>query len=85
MVSRAALLCAWWLEGMQITSLHVSKLQVDAEATKLGAEASEANAIALECQSSLEKALPALQTAEAALIVLTKKDITELKVHPVAA
>ena len=36
-------------------------------------EAEEANAIASECQAGLDKALPALEEASAALNVLTKK------------
>ena len=59
---------------------HVSDLQVNAEAIKIGKEADEANAIAAECQAGLDKALPALQSAEEALNVLTKKDMSELKV-----
>lgn len=55
-------------------------LQVNAEAIKIGKEADEANAIAAECQAGLDKALPALQSAEEALNVLTKKDMSELKV-----
>ena len=55
-------------------------LQVNAEAIKIGKEAEEANAIASECQAGLDKALPALQAAEEALNVLTKKDMSELKV-----
>ena len=54
--------------------------QVNAEAIKIGKEAEEANAIASECQAGLDKALPALQAAEEALNVLTKKDMSELKV-----
>lgn len=55
-------------------------MQVNAEAIKIGKEAEEANAIASECQAGLDKALPALQAAEDALNVLTKKDMSELKV-----
>lgn len=55
-------------------------MQVNAEAMKIGKEADEANAIAAECQAGLDKALPALQSAEDALNVLTKKDMSELKV-----
>ena len=55
-------------------------VQVNAEAIKIGKEAEEANAIASECQAGLDKALPALQAAEDALNVLTKKDMSELKV-----
>lgn len=54
--------------------------QVNAEATKIAKETDEANAIAQQVSAELEKALPALQEAEAALNVLTKKDISELKV-----
>ena len=57
-------------------------MQVNAEAIKIGKEAEEANAIASECQAGLDKALPALQAAEDALNVLTKKDMSELKVRP---
>lgn len=57
-----------------------SGMQVNAEAIKIGKEAEEANAIASECQAGLDKALPALQAAEDALNVLTKKDMSELKV-----
>ena len=55
---------------------------MNAEAIKIGKEAEEANAIASECQAGLDKALPALQAAEDALNVLTKKDMSELKVSP---
>jgi dynein heavy chain len=55
--------------------------QVNAEATKIAKEAEEANAIAKECQEGLDKAMPALQAAEAALNVLTKKDMSELKAY----
>ena len=60
--------------------LLVKGMQVNAEAIKIGKEAEEANAIASECQAGLDKALPALQAAEDALNVLTKKDMSELKV-----
>ena len=55
--------------------------QVNAEAIKIGKEAEEANAIAVQVQSELDKALPALQAAEEALNVLTKKDMAELKAY----
>ena len=55
--------------------------QVNAEALKIGKEAEEANAIATQVQSELDKALPALQAAEEALNVLTKKDKAELKAY----
>ena len=54
---------------------------VTAQATKIGKEAEEANAIAAECQAGLDKAMPALAEAEAALNVLTKKDMSELKAY----
>jgi dynein heavy chain len=53
---------------------------VHAEATKIAKETEDANVIAAQVAVELEKALPALQEAEAALNVLTKKDISELKV-----
>ncbi len=56
-------------------------LQVNAEAQKISKEAEEANAIAAQVQGELDKALPALREAEAALDVLTKKDMSELKVR----
>lgn len=55
-------------------------LQVHAKATKIAKETEDANIIAVQVSVELEKALPALQEAEAALNVLTKKDISELKV-----
>ena len=55
-------------------------MQVNAEAQKIAKETEEANVIAAECQAGLYKALPALQAAEEALNVLTKKDMAELKV-----
>lgn len=55
--------------------------QVNAEAEKIGKEAAEANEIARVVQGELDKALPALQSAEDALNVLTKKDISELKAY----
>ena len=54
---------------------------VNAEATKIAKEADEANAMASECQAGLDKALPALEAAEEALNVLTKKDMSELKAY----
>lgn len=54
---------------------------MNAEAQKIGKEADEANAIATQVQSELDKALPALQAAEEALNVLTKKDISEMKAY----
>lgn len=62
--------------------MPVNAAQVNAEAIKIGKEAEEANAIASECQAGLDKALPALQAAEDALNVLTKKDMSELKAPP---
>lgn len=56
-------------------------MQVNAEAEKIGKEAKEANEIATVVQHELDKALPALQAAEDALNVLTKKDISELKAY----
>ncbi|GFH10191.1 dynein-1, subspecies f, partial [Haematococcus lacustris] len=55
--------------------------QVNAEAMKIGKEAEEANLIASQVQTELDKALPALQAAEEALNVLTKKDMSELKAY----
>ncbi|KAJ9531884.1 hypothetical protein QJQ45_022007, partial [Haematococcus lacustris] len=55
--------------------------QVNAEAMKIGKEADEANLIASQVQTELDKALPALQAAEEALNVLTKKDMSELKAY----
>lgn len=55
--------------------------QVNAEAEKIGKEAAEADEIARVVQGELDKALPALQAAEDALNVLTKKDISELKAY----
>ena len=46
--------------------------QVNAEATKIAKEAEQANAIAAECQEGLNKALPALESAEAALEVMRR-------------
>eukprot|EP00854_Cymbomonas_tetramitiformis_P005380 gene5380-6528_t len=55
--------------------------QVSTEAARIEKEAEETNAIAKECQEGLDRALPALQEAEDALNVLTKKDISELKAY----
>lgn len=66
--------------ALQSSTEPPSAMQVNAEAIKIGKEADEANAIASECQAGLDKALPALQAAEEALNVLTKKDMSELKV-----
>lgn len=52
---------------------------VAAEAERIENEAQKANLIAKECQLKLDEALPALLEAEAALNVLTKKDMGELK------
>jgi len=54
-------------------------MKVSAEAERIEAEAQKANVIAEECQLKLDEAMPALQAAEAALNVLTKKDMGELK------
>ena len=54
-------------------------VRVAAEAERIEIEAQKANSIAEECQLKLDEALPALQEAEAALNVLTKKDMGELK------
>lgn len=54
---------------------------MNAEAQKIGKEAEEANAIAAQVQVELDKALPALRDSEAALDVLTKKDMSELKAY----
>jgi dynein heavy chain len=67
--------------GQINVDFHAYKLQVNAEATKIAKETEEANVIANQVSAELEKALPALQEAEAALNVLTKKDISELKVR----
>eukprot|EP00879_Flechtneria_rotunda_P005109 GHRR01005390.1.p1 GENE.GHRR01005390.1~~GHRR01005390.1.p1 ORF type:complete len:1589 (+),score=542.70 GHRR01005390.1:1679-6445(+) len=55
--------------------------QVNTEAIKIAKETEEANTIANQVSAELDKALPALQEAEAALNVLTKKDISELKAY----
>ncbi|MEW5313998.1 MAG: hypothetical protein WDW38_005527 [Sanguina aurantia] len=55
--------------------------QVNAEAQKISKDAEEANAIAVQVQSELDKAIPALTAAEEALDVLTKKDMAELKAY----
>ena len=55
--------------------------QVSAEAAKIGRDAEEANAIAAECQAGLDQAMPALNAAQAALNVLTKKDMSGLKAY----
>ncbi|CEG01942.1 Dynein heavy chain [Ostreococcus tauri] len=54
-------------------------MRVSAEAERIEVEAQKANVIAEECQLKLDEALPALREAEAALNVLTKKDMGELK------
>jgi dynein heavy chain len=65
---------------VQKVSACPSTPQVQSEATKIAKETEDANFIAAQVTVELEKALPALQEAEAALNVLTKKDISELKV-----
>nr|AML30862.1 axonemal inner arm dynein heavy chain 6 [Marsilea vestita] len=55
--------------------------QVNEEAAKIEKEAKACNAIAFDCQQDLDKALPALQAAEEALNVLTKKDLSEVKAY----
>jgi len=55
--------------------------QVNAEAEKITKETAVSDAIAKECQAGLDKALPALEAAQAALNVLTKKDMSELKAY----
>ena len=70
-----------WGPACTASVWHAYAAQVNAEAQKIGKEADEANAIAAECQAGLDRALPALQAAEDALNVLTKKDMSELKVQ----
>lgn len=55
--------------------------QVNAEAAQIMKEAVACNIIAAECQVELDKAMPALMAAEAALNVLTKKDMSEVKAY----
>ena len=55
--------------------------QVSAEAAKIGRDAEDANQIAAECQAGLDLAMPALEAAQNALNVLTKKDMSELKAY----
>ena len=54
---------------------------VKTDAEKIGEEAKEANAIAAECERGLAQAMPALEAASAALNVLTKKDMSEMKAY----
>ena len=58
------------------------RVQVHADAQRVGRKAAEANVTAAECHASLEIAYPALTAAEEALNVLTKADMAELKVRP---
>ncbi|MCO5578649.1 hypothetical protein L7F22_032493 [Adiantum nelumboides] len=55
--------------------------QVNEEAARIEQEAKACNAIAYDCQQDLDKALPALNAAEEALNVLTKKDLSEVKAY----
>jgi len=55
--------------------------QVNLEASRIAKEAEESDVIAKDCQAGLDQALPALQEAEDALNVLTKKDVSELKAY----
>jgi dynein heavy chain len=55
--------------------------QVNAEAARITKEAELCNIIAADCQVELDKAMPALNAAEAALNVLTKKDMSEVKAY----
>ncbi|BFI30788.1 dynein axonemal heavy chain [Marchantia polymorpha subsp. ruderalis] len=57
------------------------EIKVNAEAAQIEKEAVVCNAIALDCQQDLDKAMPALNAAEAALNVLTKKDLSEVKAY----
>jgi dynein heavy chain len=54
---------------------------VKVEATAIEKESVLCNAIAADCQQDLDKAMPALNAAEAALNVLTKKDMSEVKAY----
>jgi dynein heavy chain len=54
---------------------------VNTEAARIMKEAEACNVIAAECQLELDKAMPALMAAEAALNVLTKKDMSEVKAY----
>eukprot|EP00210_Caulerpa_lentillifera_P007994 g7633.t1 len=55
--------------------------QVNAKADKISKETIEADKIAKQVQTELDRALPALQAAEEALNVLTKRDMSELKAY----
>lgn len=57
------------------------ELKVNAEAARITKEAELCNIIAADCQVELDKAMPALNAAEAALNVLTKKDMSEVKAY----
>ncbi|GMH41208.1 hypothetical protein BSKO_09118 [Bryopsis sp. KO-2023] len=69
------------VQDKRVADEQEKQARVNAEAQKIGKEAEEANAIATQVQSELDKALPALQAAEDALNVLTKKDISEMKAY----
>ena len=62
--------------------MHHLCLQVQADSKRVAREAADAEAVAAECQASLDSALPALAAAEQALRALTGPDIAELMVIP---
>ncbi|CAM6118761.1 unnamed protein product [Calypogeia fissa] len=57
------------------------EMKVKIEAAAIEKESVVCNAIAADCQQDLDKAMPALNAAEAALNVLTKKDMSEVKAY----
>lgn len=76
---------AAWQQLMQAlvssTCVCLCRTQVNNEAEKISREADEAILISAQVQQELDKALPALQAAEAALNVIEKKDLAELKAY----
>jgi dynein heavy chain len=52
---------------------------IQADAARISREAADADVAAAAIEAELEAAMPALRDAEAALNVLTKRDVTELK------
>ena len=75
---RHGCLFSLWVQAEGFTHMH---LQVQGDTKRVAREAADAEAVAAECQASLDSALPAMAEAEQALQVLTDSDFAELKVQ----
>jgi len=65
----------------QTQNAEKAQKEVERESEKIEKESKEVNLVAEEAQRDLDKALPALQQAEAALELLDKQEIAEVKAY----